>query len=240
MKTEEVERISSDRGDYDIVVAKYRSVTGYDVLMMVETGVQQSADECSSAYAASYADPELAHSNPMKITMSMVKVMSLAIRNDYVCVLAGLGAGLVQEHLRRAGIQHLTVEPEDAVVELAKRHWNFQGQVEVSSIQDFLIDCDNDSIDCLLLDCYNGHNGVTPLSVLKDYWPVILHALSDRGCIIVNGYEEDAAISTMHMSALETRCIEQGLHLSVFLPLWGVNTSENPLIVISKIPLPAD
>lgn len=136
MRTE-IARKRSTYGDYDVVVFRYDSVAvGAELQVMAEVPVDGELSEITTVFS-SCRTGESMHSDPLPFTKFATNLVDPYLSRGSLIILGGLGAGLLHTGLlsKMSGARVITLEPDKTVVELAREHFGFKGEVEISTFE---------------------------------------------------------------------------------------------------------
>lgn len=185
----------SSIGDYDVAVATDTLHPDYPVLLgMFEVLRGQHLDDVTHVFSQCFLEPELRHSKPLQFVDHTIGLLeALAKENDRL-VIAGLGAGLVHSgiSLKIPSLKVTSVEYDHTVVKLARKYWDFKGDVVTGDIKVFIKSLCPDAIDILFLNAFSVVNELSSQGLFEDIeWiDLCMSRISDDGFLVVNAFGE--------------------------------------------------
>lgn len=200
-----VERKASQYFAYDLAVVQRNDPLWGETLAMVEVS---QADGPNFSYwvvfSEALAHPDKMHYTPLHLTLVSGAVLLAFMGKGRRMVVSGLGGGLIhsfiQRRLEAQGLKRdefsiTSIEPDQTVIDLARRHFQFDGDVVLATQEKYLLAAEDKSIDVLCLNSFCQYVDHRAVHCFNDYEEMdhIMSKVSDDGIAFVNcfSYMED-------------------------------------------------
>ena len=187
MRTE-IDRKKSSFGNYDIGVVKYNSkVLDEELMMMLEIPDGKDIQSASHAFSISRTGDGMFDRPlpPMEMLTSLV--MPYTGRGKQI-VIGGLGSGLLHSTLlkRNTGTLITSVEPDKAVIEMARVHWGFAGRIKHDIFERAYMSFGK--VDCFVLNMQSDTLNINARDVCgEQFLGQLMMYVNRGGSIIING-----------------------------------------------------
>lgn len=242
-----MERKPSQYFGYDVAVT-LQEAEGEMTYSMVEVSQADGANfSYVFVFSQAKADPDRMHSRPGAATSSITHMIQSLSGPKARVLISGLGGGLVHTQLlrsNRAGSSYevLSLEPDATVIELARRYFQFEGDVSLTTQQDhFRIDPNRDtsvpleSYDVVYINSFCQYVNYKAMDVFDDVDTMdgIVSRLNGvEGKVIVNCF---SYLDDPDFSSLREYAKSRGLNYEMLAVMFnGTDKVHNFIVVLSK------